>query len=391
MTVYSHSRLSTFEQCKLKFKYKYIDKVETEIETTVEAFLGGKVHDTLEKLYNDLKFEKVPEKEELLEFFEKEWRKDWNEDILIVRGEYEEQNYIDMGKRFISDYYERYHPFDQATTIGTEVRILLKLDEKGKYQVQGYIDRLDDNNGIYEIHDYKTASNLPLQHYLDEDRQLALYAIAVKENYEDAEDVKLVWHFLAFDKELDSERTDKQLEELKQETIKLIDEIEACNEFPPKTSSLCNWCEFRPICPEWKHQYEIERTRDYQDDDGVKLVDKYAKLKEEEKLLQQKLDSLKERILEFAEQKGVNAVFGTDQRAKIWSKELEKFPRRTDPRYKEFIEAVKQSGLWKEYSRIDSFKLEKAFNNKQLREEMLELLEKYTRKEKIERIYLGKK
>ena len=30
MTQYSHSRLSTFEQCNLKFKFKYVDKVEAE-------------------------------------------------------------------------------------------------------------------------------------------------------------------------------------------------------------------------------------------------------------------------------------------------------------------------------------------------------------------------
>ena len=28
MPVYSHSRLSTFEQCPLKFKFRYIDYVE---------------------------------------------------------------------------------------------------------------------------------------------------------------------------------------------------------------------------------------------------------------------------------------------------------------------------------------------------------------------------
>ena len=50
MTIYSHSRLSTFEQCALKFKFKYLDKVETDIEQTVEAFLGDFVHRALEKI-----------------------------------------------------------------------------------------------------------------------------------------------------------------------------------------------------------------------------------------------------------------------------------------------------------------------------------------------------
>ena len=41
MVIYSHSRLSTFEQCKLKFKFRYIDKLTPEIENTIEGFLGG--------------------------------------------------------------------------------------------------------------------------------------------------------------------------------------------------------------------------------------------------------------------------------------------------------------------------------------------------------------
>ena len=58
MVVYSHSRLSTFEQCPHKFKLQYIDKVETEVEQSVEAFMGVRTHETLEKLYRDLQYQK---------------------------------------------------------------------------------------------------------------------------------------------------------------------------------------------------------------------------------------------------------------------------------------------------------------------------------------------
>ena len=64
MTCYSHSRISTFEQCRYKYKLQYIDKVKVDVPTTVEAFMGDLVHRTLEKLYNDLKFEKKNSKED---------------------------------------------------------------------------------------------------------------------------------------------------------------------------------------------------------------------------------------------------------------------------------------------------------------------------------------
>lgn len=72
MTIYSHSRLSCFEQCPNKFKLKYIDKVESDIEQSVEAFLGSRVHETLEKLYRDLDYHKLNSLDDLLVFLHEE-------------------------------------------------------------------------------------------------------------------------------------------------------------------------------------------------------------------------------------------------------------------------------------------------------------------------------
>jgi len=48
MMIYSHSRLAAFEQCPLRFKFQYIDKLKPDIKQSIEGFLGNKVHDTLE-------------------------------------------------------------------------------------------------------------------------------------------------------------------------------------------------------------------------------------------------------------------------------------------------------------------------------------------------------
>jgi len=84
MTVYSHSRLSCYEQCPAKFKLQYIDKVETEVEQSVEAFLGSQVHETLEKLYRDLSYQKMNSLDELLCFFRDDWKKNWSDDIVRI-------------------------------------------------------------------------------------------------------------------------------------------------------------------------------------------------------------------------------------------------------------------------------------------------------------------
>ncbi|MDO8628081.1 MAG: PD-(D/E)XK nuclease family protein, partial [Candidatus Diapherotrites archaeon] len=163
MTLYSHSRLSSFEQCPQKFKFAYIDGLERD-EETIEAFMGSRVHETLEKLYQDLRFQKLNSLEELLGFYNSEWEKNWNENVKIVRADYSKENFREMGQKYLSGYYETHKPFDASKTIALEERVLVSIsDGSGTiHKLQGYIDRLAYlGNGFYEIHDYKTAFSLP--------------------------------------------------------------------------------------------------------------------------------------------------------------------------------------------------------------------------------------
>ncbi len=78
-----------------------------------------------------------------------------------------------------------------------------------------------------------------------------MYSIAVKELFGEDKKVCLVWHYLNFDKRICSRRTKEQLEDLKKEIISIINKIESEEEFSYTKSILCNWCEFKPICPAW--------------------------------------------------------------------------------------------------------------------------------------------
>jgi len=255
MVIYSHSRLSTFEQCPLKFKFQYIDRLKPDIQQSIEGFLGNKVHDTLEWIYNEVAKGRTFQLDEILQFYIENWHKDLNPDIKIVKEEYDSEHYFNQGIKFLIDYFVKHSPF-KDNTIACEERILVKLDSEGKYQLQGYIDRLVHNKdtNIFEIHDYKTGGFLKPQEELDKDRQLALYSIGVRNMFEDVADVDLVWHFLAFNKKMTSKRTLEQLERLKQEIIELIDRIESAEEFPACPSILCKWCGFRSHCS-LKDQY----------------------------------------------------------------------------------------------------------------------------------------
>jgi len=248
MVVYSHSKLAAFEQCPLKFKFRYIDKIEPEIRETIEGFLGNRVHETLEWIYNNA-MDRDLELDDVIEFYAKSWNRDFSKDIEIVKQEYDAEYYFNKGIRFLVDYFLKHKPF-RDNTIETEKKIQFNLDPKGRYQILGFIDRLvhHKDSNIFEIHDYKTSSSLKSQEELDKDRQLALYSLAIYDLFDDVEDVHLVWHFLDFNQQLSSKRTPVQLETLKQEIIELIEKIETSKDFPANPGCLCNWCEFKNQC-----------------------------------------------------------------------------------------------------------------------------------------------
>ena len=391
MTTYSHSRISTFEQCPLKFKFQYIDEEEVEIEDTAETFLGSRVHEALEKLYKDLKFQKLNNLEELLEYYYSEWEKNWNDKVLIVRDEYSKDNFKKMGEKFITEYYNRYKPFDQAKTIGLEMRIEIKLDAEGKYALQGFIDRLaSPSDGVYEIHDYKTTNTLPTQEKADADRQLALYSMAVKEMFSDCKQVILIWHYLAFDREVKSERSDAQLDDLKRQVVQTIKEIEGTTDFKPLESALCDWCAFMALCPKYSHLVEIEdkKPEEFLADDGVKLVNEYSALKVEEGRVTKKIDELKDAIFRFADAKKAEKLYGSDAIVTVWKKDCLKFPAKEDKRYAELIALLKKQGLWDEFSSLDKYKLEKAFEGGQIDFEKMKEMARFASKETIKKLYL---
>ena len=248
--VYSHSKLSTYEQCKYKYKLRYIDKIPSPVEKSIEAHLGTCVHDALEWLYKEVISGSLPTIDEVLEKYASKWKEDFSENLLIVKQEFTSQDYFDKGVKFLINYYVKHRPFKDGT-LELEKKIWINLTEE--HSIIGYIDRFVYNKDEkrYEIHDYKTANTLPAQEKFDTDRQLALYSIAIKEIYGEDVPILLTWHYLNYNKQIFSERTNEELKDLKIKTLKLIKEIEETKEFPTKKSALCDWCEYRQYCKAW--------------------------------------------------------------------------------------------------------------------------------------------
>jgi len=250
--LFSHSRLSAFEKCPLQYRYRYLDKIRRDTQS-IEAFLGNRVHETLERLYRELLASRTPSLDELLALYQKNWNENYSDRITIVKKELGPDHYRDIGALCLTKFYRSEHPFDDGTTVGLEEPVTLALDERGRYQLQGYIDRLvRRDGGVFEIHDYKTSSGwLPSASDLRKDRQLTIYRMAVAKRFPEAREIRLVWHYLVPGQTFRSDRTPEEIERQRRQIIGLIDTIESAREFEARVSPLCGWCEYRDICPKF--------------------------------------------------------------------------------------------------------------------------------------------
>lgn len=405
MKQFSHSKLSTYERCPLQYKLQYLSDLKQEKEEGVEAFMGSRVHDTLELLYRDLLKTKLNTLEDLIKFYDEVWRVKWYDEIVINNENYNQKHYYESGKKCIKNYYEKYYPFEQDQTLGIEKQINLKW---GEYEINGYIDRLArEKKGVYVIHDYKSGSMME-QKYADKDRQLALYAIAVKQNYQEAKEVKLIWHYVAYGEDVISERSDKQLKKLKQNILELIADInraEKEDDFPA-IEKMCNWCGFWEYCPKKKHLFKVKELpkNEYLKDSGVKLAKKYIELsdrrsainrqaKTEATLIEEEIAKVEEAILKYGEQHGVETLNSGERVVAINKTVNYAIPTKSgdNERYNQLEALLKNTPYWSEISSINSTKLSQLLEDSALDEKIKNKIIKLAPLEEEVRVTVRKK
>jgi putative RecB family exonuclease len=380
LATYSNTRLSMYETCPFKYKLVYIDRVERPPEESIEAFLGNKVHQVLQKCYNDARFTKLDMLDDLLRYYKNLWQKDWHDAIYINKPDFTRDHYFEHGNKMLSLYYERYFPFDADRTLGTEMQFYFMLDREKRYRMSGLIDRLARaSDGTFVIHDYKTSATLPDQETADADRQLGLYHIAILRKWPAIKNIRLVWHYLSFDTELVSSRSTEAVNDLIGNTVKLIEEIESVKEFPPRESALCSYCEYQSYCPRRKHVVLVESlpVEEYIKEPGVVLVNEFAGLKRQQKDLSERLEAAREKLLSYSRQESVDVIQGNDCKVVIKSEAKVKFPRKNEPSRKQLETILKETGKWVEVSELDTGALGKMIARKQWNPDLLKSLAQF--------------
>jgi putative RecB family exonuclease len=390
MPTYSHSRLSSYEKCRLQYRYRYIDRIRREVQG-IEAFMGNRVHDVLEKLYRDLQMERTPSLEELTALYRRSWDRQFNDRIRIVKTEYTAEHYRKVGERCITDFYKTYHPFRDGVTLGLEEKVGIPLDEAGRYFLEGYVDRIVRvEPEIYEVHDYKTGNSLPSAEDLLNDRQLPLYQLGVQRKLPDARDVRLVWHYLAFNQELRSARSPEALESLKARTLELIRQVESTREFPPTESALCRWCDYQDICPLWKHRVKVSPLpeNEFLKDSGVQLVDRLAELESQKKAAERELQKVHEALYAAMDREKATVLAGTKHEVRLTVEEVRRFPGPGETGRQGLEMILKEMGQFERFAHLDSDALARAFEDPGTDRYLKAALEKFARPESTRRLRL---
>jgi putative RecB family exonuclease len=384
---FSPSKLGMYKECPRRYRYRYVDKIKSEAQS-VEAFLGSRVHEALEELYSGVVHARLMSLEDLVRFYERRWDSEWSEAIFLRNQHYSREDWKNIGRECLSHYYFQHRSFDADKTVEVEKRIGFSLEVQGQLcRIEGFIDRLAlGADGIFEIHDYKTGKSLPTQAEVDSDWQLGIYELAVRESWPDAPGVRLVWHYLRHGTSLRSRRSPEALERLKREIVSLIVAIKSDHEFPPRRNPLCDWCEYREICPLWSHAEKVSglSAQDKKQEDGVRLVEEYGELEVEKKNLKARLKAIEEdegslarRILSFAKSRGYQRLSGIHGEVSIIEKEEYKFPTRTyDPEALESLEReLKGTLIWEEVSHLDAHRLLSGYKRKEWPAQVLHVLE----------------
>ena len=137
----------------------------------------------------------------------------------------------------------------------------------------------------------------------------------------------------------------EDIDALRRRVATVAERIEA-GMFEPRENPLCNWCDFKPKCPLFRHAYEREEAPRI-----AEVVDEWVTLKRDERDRGGRLEELGALIRAYAEEHALEQLFGTDGAVRI----VERVETTLDAvRVRELLEPL---GLWDSVLAVDPGRL----------------------------------
>lgn len=244
--VYSFSRVKCFDQCPLRYRYRYLQGLK-EAFRSIESHLGSKVHDILEWLYAEREHGLEPDEAAMLERFADRWTTGKDESIAIVRVDDDEADYLQLGREMLRQFYGDTFARDRSHTISLEQRLSVRLSNSIVFT--GFADRVGrTEQGRLFVIDYKTSKTEGNGAEFSEGLQAPLYAACVLEQFNE-EEALAGYHYLRHGTTR-WQRVDRaRARQLMDRFLDLANEVEASGEFPARPGILCAWCGFNADCP----------------------------------------------------------------------------------------------------------------------------------------------
>ena len=284
----SYSAMSMYLECSQKYKFKYVDRIP-EAPKYFFSF-GQSVHEALEYFYG-VPLPPPPSLEEVLAYYRKHWKKEG------YRSPEQEAQYFTEGERILRGFYAKHAPGFKPPFFA---EYLFNLEVDG-VPVTGRVDRIDKlPSGKLSVLDYKTGKAFDLER-VKTDHQLTMYQMACEELLGMPVE-RLTFYHLPTLTELTSERhSPDQVRALKKQIAETAESIQAARFEPKPEEWRCTYCDYKPLCPAWKHLYAVQEKAEAEvkPEDGLlsRKVDEYGKLKEEIKELQNRAEKIHDEIL----------------------------------------------------------------------------------------------
>lgn len=245
-TSLSPSKVSTFTDCALAFRFSAIDRLPE--PPSAPATKGTLVHSALERLF-DLPADQrtlpagltaIDEAFELLRT-----QPDYVD--LALDGD-AEAAFLDDAEQLVRRYFQLEDP-STVQPIGLELQLGVELDG---LTVRGIIDRLElDERGELIVTDYKTGK-VPNQQY-EQSRLGGVHFYAfLCERLFGQRPARVQLLYLSEPVAIITEPSEQSIRALERKVRAIWAAIEkACDRenFAPRPSKLCDWCAFQAFCP----------------------------------------------------------------------------------------------------------------------------------------------
>ncbi|MFA7284904.1 MAG: PD-(D/E)XK nuclease family protein [Candidatus Absconditabacterales bacterium] len=359
---YSHSKIQSYLQCPLKYRFEKIDKLEVQQEGIFESIafvVGSSVHAALEYLYKQSRNKIIPPKDQVIAYFDQERQRE----IAALDEKYDRPVFSvderDVSRHraleYINRYYDTYHPFNQAVTDSVEKQMRIEIKPGVKFT--GIVDRLDIQGETAIIVDYKTNRSLPPDAYDTIKDQLSIYGLAIQNDYGDKFKTiigKVI--YLHLEREYTRELTNEVIQQVRAKYLAIIEEIEHKTfyynmgnqeAFEPKPGRHCEECPFKPLCPIYKHQFAENESISVGELGELtirELIDEVYMLGQQSKDIEAKKSLYLELLKKYAEDQGyTHKLWGTVAKLKL-SKKDEYVP--IIDQKEVLIDKLKDKGVW---------------------------------------------